>query len=106
MTSYNDPRERAPGADYPEHEEHFDEGESPADHANTGGAAAAGAITGGVVGMTGGPLGVAAGAAAGAAMGAIMERVMHGDEGHDHIPGDEDHWSGDHEHRGDNDGHD
>lgn len=78
------------------------------EHASTGGAAVAGAVTGGVVagtavggivGAAAGPVGVAAGAAAGAAVGAVVERAIHGSAGPEH-------YEGDHEHTGDDDGHD
>ena len=76
-------------------------------HATTGGAAAAGAATGGIVGaVVGGPAGAALGAVGGAAMGAVEERVMHGRPGHEHIEGDEVHYTGDHEHLGDTCEHD
>lgn len=75
-------------------------------HATTGGAAAAGAATGAVIGLVGGPIGAAVGAVGGAIVGAITERVMHGDEGHDHVEGDDDHYVNDHDHTGDDDGHD
>jgi uncharacterized protein YcfJ len=76
-------------------------------HATTGGSAAAGAVTGGVVGaIAGGPVGAAVGAAAGAVIGVAGERAMHGQPGHEHVEGDEVHYSGDHEHLGDNCEHD
>src|SRR5712671_5204442 len=49
-------------------------------HATTGGAAAAGAVTGGVIGLTGGPIGAAIGAVGGAIVGAAAERMMHSDD--------------------------
>src|SRR5438105_13713224 len=82
------------------------EGERPEGHATTGGSAAAGAVTGGVIGLAGGPVGAVVGAVGGAVVGAIAERIMHGQEGHEHITGDEEHYVGDHEHAGDDDGHD
>jgi uncharacterized protein YcfJ len=76
-------------------------------HATTGGSAAAGAVTGGIVGaIAGGPVGAAVGAAAGAVMGVAGERAMHGQPGHEHVEGDEVHYTGDHEHLGDNCQHD
>lgn len=76
------------------------------DHATTGGASVAGAITGGLVGSVAGPLGTAIGAAGGAAAGAMMERAMHGDDGHEHLEGDEVHTREDHVCTGMDDGHD
>lgn len=76
-------------------------------HATTGGSAAAGAVTGGVVGaVAGGPVGGVVGAVGGALMGAAGERIMHGRPGHEHIGGDETHYSGDHEHLAENCTHD
>jgi len=75
-------------------------------HATTGGAAMAGAATGAVIGLVGGPVGAAVGAVGGAIVGALTERVMHGDEGHDHVEGDDEHFLDDHDHTGDEDGHD
>jgi len=39
-------------------------------------------------------------------MGAAGERIMHGRPGHEHIPGDETHFEGDHEHVDDTCTHD
>lgn len=76
-------------------------------HASTGGSAAAGAVTGGAVGaVAGGPVGAVVGAVGGAIVGALSERAMHGDDDHEHVPGDEAHSRGDHDHTGDDDGHD
>lgn len=69
-----------------------DSSDADESHASTGGAAIAGAATGGLIGMAGGPLGAAVGAVGGAIVGAVSERVMHSDN--------------DHEHTGDDDGHD
>ena len=76
-------------------------------HATTGGSAAAGAVTGGVVGaVTGGPVGAVIGAVGGAVIGAAGEPAMHGRPGHEHIDGDEAHYTGDHEHLVENCTHD
>ena len=80
--------------------------DTPEGHATPGGAAAAGAVTGGVVGLAGGPVGAVVGAVGGAIAGVITERLMHGGEEHDHVEGDEEHYTDDHEHTGDADGHD
>jgi len=76
-------------------------------HATTGGSAAAGAVTGGVVGaVAGGPVGAVVGAVGGAVIGAAGERAMHGRPGHEHVDGDEVHWTNDHEHSDENCEHD
>lgn len=87
---------------------HTPEGHDPSEsHADTGGAAAAGAVTGAVVGTAAaGPLGTVIGGIGGAVAGALTERVMHGGEDHEHLEGDEVHFVGDHDHTGDDDGHD
>ena len=43
---------------------------------------------------------------AGAIVGVVTERIMHGEEGHEHEAGDELHWRDDHDHTGPDDGHD
>jgi phage tail tape-measure protein len=65
-------------------------------HATTGGGAVAGAVTGGAIGMAAGPVGAAVGAVGGAVAGALTEKAMHGDEGHEHVEGDEVHFRDDH----------
>lgn len=76
-------------------------------HATTGGSAVAGAVSGGVTGaIVGGPVGAAVGAVGGAIVGMAGERVMHGRPGHEHVEGDEVHYTDDHEHTGDNCTHD
>ncbi|GAC1317748.1 MAG: hypothetical protein NVSMB2_11830 [Chloroflexota bacterium] len=75
-------------------------------HAKTGESAAAGAISGGIAGaLVGGPPGAAVGAIGGAALGAVGERIMHGRPGHQHVEGDEAHYTDDHAHSGPDDGH-
>src|SRR5689334_8915424 len=65
-------------------------------HATTSGSAA-GVITGGAIGMAAGPVGAVMGAVGGAITGAAAEKAMHGEQGHEHVEGDEAHYRGDHE---------
>jgi uncharacterized protein (TIGR02271 family) len=46
--------------------------------------------------MAAGPVGAAVGAVGGAIAGAMTEKAMHGDEGHEHVEGDELHYRDDH----------